>query len=61
MHEKNFREKKKDYMVSVAKIIHVKISSWVKTNKSLKLLLVYMKANGSILMRLGMAGMVQSK
>ena len=32
----------------------------LKTNKSLKLLLVDMKANSSILMRLEMAGMAQN-
>ena len=33
----------------------------LKTNKSLKLLLVDKKVNGSMLMRLTMAGIVQSK
>ena len=33
----------------------------LKTNKSLKLLLVDIKANSSILMRLEMAGMAQNK
>ena len=35
--------------------------SKLKTNKSLKLLLVDIKANSSILMRLEMAGMAQNK
>ena len=39
----------------------VAISSKLKTDKSLKLLLVDMKANSSILMRLEMAGMAQKK
>ena len=43
-----------------SKIIYVRISSKLKTNKSLKLLLVDMKANSSKLMRLEMAWMAQN-
>ena len=48
-------------MVSTAKLCILKLVPKLKTNKSLKLLLVDIKANSSILMRLKMAGMAQNK
>ena len=43
------------------RISEKKTITWSKTTKSLKLLLVDIKANSSILMRLEMAGMAQNK
>ena len=48
-------------MVSTVKLYMLKLVPKLKTNKSLKLLLVDMKANSSILMRLEMAGIAQNK
>ena len=48
-------------MVSTAKLCILKLVPKLKTNKSLKLLLVDIKANSSILMRLKMSGMAQNK
>ena len=48
-------------MVSTAKLCMLKLVPKLKTNKSLKLLLVDIKANSSILMRLKMSGMAQNK
>ena len=48
-------------MVSTAKLSTLKLVPKFKTIRSLKLLLVDMKANSSILMRLEMAGMAQNK
>ena len=48
-------------MVRTAKLYMLKLVPKLKTNKSMKLLLVDMKANSSILMRLEMAGMAQNK
>ena len=47
-------------MVSRAKL-YMLVPIKLETNKSLKLLLVDVKANSSILMRLEMAGMTQNK
>ena len=51
-------EKKNDEMVNTAKVYILKLVPKLKTNKALKLLLVDMKANSSLFMRLEMAGMV---
>ena len=48
-------------MVSKGKAYMLKLVPKLKTNKPLKLLLVDMKANSSIVMRLKMAGIVQNK
>ena len=48
-------------MVSTAELYMLQLVPKLKTNKSLKLVLVDMKANSSIFMRLEMAGMAQSK
>ena len=48
-------------MVSTAELYMLQLVPKLKTNKSLKLLLVDMKANSSIFMRLEIAGMAQSK
>ena len=48
-------------MVSTAKLCMLKLVPKLKTNKSLKLLLVDIKANSNILMRLKMSGMAQNK
>ena len=45
----------------LAEIYKLKLIPKLKTKKSLKLLLVDMKSNSRILMRLEMAGMTQSK
>ena len=47
-------------MVRKAKLYMLKLVSKLKTNKSMKLLLIDMKANSSILMRLEMAEMAQN-
>ena len=47
-------------MVTTAKLYMLKSVSKLKTNKSLKLLLVESKANSSILLRLGIAWMAQT-
>ena len=44
-----------------SEIILLKLVLKLKTNKLLKLLLVEMKANNSLLMRMEMAGMTQNK
>ena len=44
-----------------SEIILLKLVLKLKTNKLLKLLLVEMKANNSLLMRIEMAGMTQNK
>ena len=48
-------------MVSTTKLYMLKLVPKLKTNKLSKLLLVDMKANSSILMRLEMAAMAQNK
>ena len=48
-------------MVSTVKLYMLKLVPKLKTNKSLKSLLVDMKTNSSILMRLEIAGMAQNK
>ena len=48
-------------MVSTVKLYMLKLVPKLKTNKSLKSQLVDMKTNGSILMRLEIAGMAQNK
>ena len=48
-------------MVSTAQVYILKLVPKIKTVKSLKLLLVDMKANSSILMRIEMKGMTQNK
>ena len=48
-------------MVSTVKLYMLQLVPDLKTNKSLKLLLVDKKMNSSILMRLEMAGMTQNK
>ena len=48
-------------MVSTAKIYMLKLVPKLKTKKLLKLELVDMKENSSILMRLEMTGMAQNK
>ena len=48
-------------MVNAAKMCVLKLIPKSKSNRSLKLLLVYMKANNSILMRLEMPGVAQNK
>ena len=52
---------KNDQMVSTVKLYMLKLVPKLKTNKSLKSLLVDMKTNSSILMRLEIAGMAQNK
>ena len=52
---------KNDCMASTEKLYMLKLVLKVKINKSLKLLLVDVKANSSILVRLEMAGMAQKK
>ena len=47
-------------MVSTAQVYILKLVPKIKTVKSLKLLLVDMKANSSILMRIEMTGMTQT-
>ena len=47
-------------MVRTAKLYMLKLVPKLKTNKSMKLLLVDMKANSSILMRLEMARVAQT-
>ena len=48
-------------MVSTVKLYMLKLVPKLKTNKSLKSLLVDTKTNSSILMRLEIAGMAQNK
>ena len=48
-------------MVSTAKLYKLKLISKLKINKLLKLLLLDMKANSSILMRVEWEGMAQNK
>ena len=48
-------------MVSTVKLYMLKLVPKLKTNKSLKSLLVDMKTNSSILMRLEIGGMAQNK
>ena len=48
-------------MVRTAKLYMLKLISKLKINKLLKLLLVDMKANSSILMRVEWEGMTQNK
>ena len=48
-------------MVSTVKLYMLKLVPKLKTKKSLKSLLVDMKTNSSILMRLEIAGMAQNK
>ena len=50
-----------DYMANTAKLYLVKLVLKVKISKSLKLLVVDVKENSSILVRLEMAGMAQNK
>ena len=59
---KNFRKKKLiKWSVQQNYTCYLQLVLKIKTNKSLKLLLVDIKANSSILMRLQMAGMAQNK
>ena len=48
-------------MVIIAKLYMLKLVPILKSSKSLKLLLVDMKAGSSVLKRLKMAGMTQNK
>ena len=55
------RKLEKNEIVSTVKICMLKLVTKLKSKKSLKLLLVDIKANSSLLMRLEMAVMAQNK
>ena len=57
---KEFQKKMINWSV-LRNYLNVKLVPKLKTNKLLKLLLANMKANSSIFLRLGMAGIAQNK